>query len=367
MEFGSVGLVVAAGRIRWQWFTAGLSFVCSPAPASLNPELSPLNREAYPELARRIIALEMEELGRLGGRIDGSFIRAIEVMQECLNARHKIVVCGVGKSGNIGRKFAATLNSTGATCVNLNAQDALHGDLGVLDEGDVVVLLSYSGETSELLTLLPHLRRLSVTMVAITGNTTGPLARNADVVLDVSVQREACPLGLAPTSSTTTMLVLCDALAMVLLEARGFNAEDFARYHPSGALGRALLTRVSDVMRQGDALALVSPGTLVAQVLTCMTRARSGAAIVIHDDGSLAGVFTHGDFVRAWQADPLVGQQPVGNYMTRKPISISADKLATEVLALLEQHRVDDLLVIDQSGRPVGMVDTQDLTRVKWV
>ena len=231
----------------------------------------------------------------------------------------------------------------------------------------MVVLLSYSGETSELLTLLPHLRRLNVTMVAITGNTSGTLAKSADVVLDVGVQREACPLGLAPTSSTTTMLVLCDALAMVLLEARGFNADDFAKYHPSGALGRALLTRVSDVMRQGEALALVQPGTLIAQVLTAMTRARSGAAIVVHADGSLAGVFTHGDFVRAWQANPLVGHQPVSGFMTKKPISIGADKLATEVLALLEKHRVDDLLVVDGEGRPVGMVDTQDLTRVKWV
>ncbi len=326
-----------------------------------------MNREAYPELARRVIELEMDELSRLGQRIDGAFTQAVEMMLDCLQQRRKIAVCGVGKSGNIGRKFVATLNSTGATSVNLHAQDALHGDLGVLDDGDVVVLLSYSGETAELLTLLPHLRRLQVGMVAITGNTTGTLAKNADVVLDVGVKREACPLGLAPTSSTTTMLVLCDALAMVLLEARGFAAEDFARYHPGGSLGRALLTRVSDVMRQGDALAMVQPATLVAQVLTAMTRARSGAAIVVHADGSLAGVFTHGDFVRAWQADPLVGQQPVENYMTRRPISISAGKLATEVLALLEHHRVDDLLVLNDDGRPVGMVDTQDLTRVKWV
>lgn len=345
---------------------AGRAYLAS-RPASLNLELTPLNREDFPDHARRVIALEMEELGRLGERIDGGFTRAVELMQQCLDARRKIVVCGVGKSGNIGRKFTATLNSTGATSVNLNAQDALHGDLGVLDEGDVVVLLSYSGETAELLTLLPHLRRLNVTLIAITGSVASPLGKNADVVLDVSVQREACPLGLAPTSSTTTMLVLCDALAMVLLEARGFNTDDFAKYHPSGSLGRALLTKVSDVMRHGEALAMVSPSTPVASVLTAMTKARAGAAIVVHEDGGLAGVFTHGDFVRAWQADPLVGQNAVEAYMTRKPISISAEKLATEVLAVLEHHRVDDLLVVDALGRPVGMVDTQDLTRVKWV
>jgi len=173
-------------------------------------------------------------------------------MLACLDARRKIVVCGVGKSGSIGRKFTATLNSTGATSVNLNAQDALHGDLGVLDEGDVVVLLSYSGETQELLDLLPHLRRVDARLIAITGNTASALAKNSDIVLDVHVEREACPLNLAPTSSTTSMLVLCDALAMVLLEARGLSNDDFAKYHPNGSLGRALLTKVGDVMRKGD-------------------------------------------------------------------------------------------------------------------
>lgn len=307
----------------------------------------------------------MEEVARLSERIDGSFSAAIGVLLACLEGKRKIVVCGVGKSGNIGRKLVATLNSTGATSVNLNSQDALHGDLGVLDDGDVVILMSYSGETRELVDLLPHLRRLNSTLIGITGNTASALAKNSDIVLDVSVQREACPLGLAPTSSTTTMLVLCDALAMVLLDARGFREDDFARYHPGGSLGRTLLTRVADVMRSGKSLATVTPDTLVQDVLTTMTRARAGAAIVTAADGTLAGIFTHGDFVRTWQKDPHVGQHPVADYMTRKPISISADKLATEVLALLEQHRVDDIVVLDAAGRPVGMVDTQDLTRLK--
>ena len=318
-------------------------------------------------LARRVIAIEMEEVGRLSERMDGAFTEAVKTLLACLEARRKIVVCGVGKSGNIGRKLVATLNSTGATSVNLNAQDALHGDLGVLDEGDVVVLLSYSGETRELVDLLPHLRRQKVTLIGITGGAESSLAKNSDIVLDVHVQREACPLGLAPTSSTTTMLVLCDALAMVLLEARGFREDDFAVYHPGGSLGRALLTRVSDVMRAGDALARVTPETLVADVLKAMTKARAGAAVVVAPDGTLAGVFTHGDFVRTWQRDPLVGQQAVADYMTRKPITISGEKLATEVLALLENHRVDDLVVVDEVGRPVGLVDTQDLTRLKLV
>jgi arabinose-5-phosphate isomerase len=286
---------------------------------------------------------------------------------DCLTAKRKIVVCGVGKSGNIGRKLVATLNSTGATSVNLNAQDALHGDLGVLDEGDVVVLLSYSGETQELLELLPHLRRIDARLIAITGNTESALAKSSDVVLDVRVEREACPLNLAPTSSTTAMLVLCDALAMVLLEARGFDTDDFAKFHPSGSLGRALLTKVSDVMRSGDALALVTPETTIHEALQKMTKARSGAAVVVQTDGKLAGVFTHGDFVRAFQKDANIANRQVVDFMTPKPISISANKLATEVLALLEHHRVDDLVVLNDQGEPVGMVDTQDLTRVKWV
>lgn len=333
----------------------------SDAPQRVNPPADPV------ALARRVIAIEMEEIGRLSERIDGSFTGAVRALLACLDARRKIVVCGIGKSGSIARKLVATLNSTGATSVNLNAQDALHGDLGVLDEGDVVILLSYSGETRELVDLLPHLRRQQITLIGITGGVDSVLARNSDIVLDVSVQREACPLGLAPTSSTTTMLVLCDALAMTVLESRGFREDDFARYHPGGSLGRALLTRVSDVMRTGDALALVTPETAVAEVLKAMTRARAGAAVVQAPDGSLAGIFTHGDFVRTWQKDPLVGQHAVADYMTRKPITISEEKLATEVLALLKNHRVDDLVVLDAKGRPVGLVDTQDLTRLKLV
>jgi len=321
----------------------------------------------YTEQARKVIALEIEELSSLGKRIGQSFSDAVEALLACLKSKRKIVVCGVGKSGVIARKFTATLNSTGATSVNLNAQDALHGDLGVLDDGDVSVLLSYSGETQELIDLLPHVRRLSTTLIAITGDVDSALAKNSDIVLDVKVQREACPLNLAPTSSTTAMLVLCDALAMVLLEARGFDESEFAKYHPNGSLGRALLTKVSDVMRKGDALALIKPETLISDALQAMTRARSGAAVAVNPDGTLAGVFTHGDFVRAFQKEPNISGHAVADYLTRKPVSITAEKLATEVLSVLEQHRVDDLVVLDEKGRPVGMVDTQDLTRMKWV
>ncbi len=321
----------------------------------------------YPEKARRVIQLEIDELQRLHARIDDCFAQAIDLLLACLRSRGKLIVCGVGKSGSIGRKLAATLNSTGATTVLLDVGDALHGDLGVIDPGDLAILLSYSGETSELLNLLPHLKRFSIPVVAITGGLQSTLAKNADVVLDVHVTQEACPLNLAPTSSTTTMLVLCDALAMALLEARGFQAEDFAKLHPGGTLGRALLTRVSDVMRQGDQLATISPETTVREGLQAMTKARSGAAVVTNADGTLAGVFTHGDFVRAFQKDIAISEKSVREFMTPRPVSIQAGKLAAEVLATLQNSRVDDVVVVDEAGKPVGMVDTQDLTRLRLV
>lgn len=321
----------------------------------------------YPDQARRIIRLEIEELERLHERVGASFTQAIEMLHHCLQARGKIIVCGVGKSGNIGRKLAATLNSTGATSVCLDVGDALHGDLGVIDPGDLALMLSYSGETTELVDLLPHVKRLGMPIIAITGGAGSTLARHADCVLDVQVQQEACPLNLAPTSSTTAMLVLCDALAMVLLDARGFKAEDFAKLHPGGSLGRALLTRVVDVMRSGDQLAMVAPDSSVSAALQAMTRARSGAAIVVDEADRLLGVFTHGDFVRAFQKDHAISDLPVAQFMTRNPISIQSDKLAAEVLVTLEKVRVDDLVVLDEEGRPVGMVDTQDLTRLHLV
>lgn len=321
----------------------------------------------YPEKARRVIQLEIDELKRLHARIDETFSRAIEALLAGVTTGGKIIVCGVGKSGNIGRKLAATLNSTGATTVLLDVGDALHGDLGVVGPGDVAIMLSYSGETSELLNLLPHVKRFGLPVIAITGAKESTLARNADVTLDVHVTQEACPLNLAPTSSTTAMLVLCDALAMALLEARGFQAEDFARLHPGGSLGRALLTRVSDVMRRGEQLANITPATTVREGLQAMTKARSGAAVVANADGTLAGVFTHGDFVRAFQRDNTIADKPVSEFMTPRPVSIQADKLAAEVLATLQTFRVDDIVVVDDAGRPVGMVDTQDLTRLRLI
>ena len=317
------------------------------------------------ERGRRVIEIEQRELARLAGRLDGRFAEAVELLLGAIERGRKIVVVGVGKSGHIGEKLAATLTSTGSFAVFLNSLNALHGDLGMVSDGDAILALSYSGETEELANILPALARFDVRILALTGNPESLLARRADVHLDVGVEREACPLELAPTSSTTVMLALGDALAMVLLEERGFRKEDFAKYHPGGRLGLGLLLKVRDIMRQGDQLPLVRPSDDVRSVLRVLGVKRAGAAVVQGPDGRLAGIFTHGDFVRHFQKDPGLGDQPVERYMTRSPVVIAGDRLAVDVLNLLKQHRIDDLVVVDEVGAPVGLVDVQDLTRVR--
>ena len=255
--------------------------------------------------------------------------------------------------------------STGAPAVVLDSLNALHGDLGVISDGDVILTLSYSGETEELLRVLPALARFSVKKVSLTGNPSSTLAKASDVVLDVSVSQEACPHNLAPTSSTTVMLALGDALAMVLLEERGFTRDDFARFHPGGNLGRSLLLRVRDIMRGGEESAVVKTTDPVIEVLKVLTEKRAGAALVVDGKGLLAGIFTHGDFARRFPTDPTIGTRAVSEVMTANPVTIDADKLAAEVLVVLEQHRIDDLVVTDAGGKPLGVVDSQDLSRLK--
>lgn len=321
----------------------------------------------YLARARSVIRIETDSLQRMAGRLDDHFGRAVEMLHHTLDARGKIVVVGIGKSGNIGHKIAATLNSTGATAVVLNSQNALHGDLGLLSDGDAVLALSYSGETQELLDLLPFIKRFDVRVVALTGKPDSTLSRLSDLTLDTSVEREACPLNLAPTSSSTAMLVMGDALAMVLLEARGFTEEDFARFHPGGSLGRALLTRVSDIMRSDTALPTVPENAQVIDALEAMNRVRAGACLILNADGTLAGIFTHGDFARGYQRDPLLGQKPIAGLMTRSPITVNADSLAVEAVKTIGKNRIDDIVVLDSEGKPVGLIDTQDLARLKIV
>jgi arabinose-5-phosphate isomerase len=317
--------------------------------------------------ARCVIDIEVDGLRRMADRLDGAFPQAVEMLRETLGRRGKIVVVGVGKSGNIGQKIAATFNSTGATAVVLDSQNALHGDLGLLNDGDAVLALSYSGETRELLDLMPFIRRFDVGIVALTGKPDSTLAQLADLSLDTSVEREACPLNLAPTSSSTAMLVMGDALAMVLLEARGFSEDDFARFHPGGSLGRALLTRVSDIMRCDAQLPVVSENADVFAALDAMKNARAGACLILDSRGSLAGIFTHGDFARCFRANPLLGDKLVAGLMTKSPVTVNADSLAVEVLRTLGENRIDDIVVLDEAGKPVGLIDTQDLARLKIV
>lgn len=317
--------------------------------------------------ARVVIETEIEGLRRMSGLLNGSFIEAVDLLHHTLDHRGKIVVVGVGKSGNVGHKIAATLNSTGGTAVVLDSQNALHGDLGLLSDGDAVLALSYSGETRELLDLMPFIKRFDVKIIALTGKPGSTLSRLSEVTLDTSVEREACPLNLAPTSSSTAMLVMGDALAMVLLESRGFTETDFARFHPGGSLGRALLTRVSDIMRADAKLPTVTEEADVFAALDAMNRVRAGACLILGEDGSLAGIFTHGDFARGFRVDPLLGGKPVVSLMTRHPITVRSDALAVEVLKTIGQNRIDDIVVLDDAGKPVGLIDTQDLARLKIV
>jgi arabinose-5-phosphate isomerase len=315
--------------------------------------------------ARKVFDIELAALKAVRAQLDSTFDRAVEVIVETVTRRGKIVVVGIGKSGNVGQKIAATLTSTGSTSVVLNSVDALHGDLGIVNDGDLILALSYSGESEELLNLLPALKRFSVKIISLTGNLKSSLARHSDVSLNVKVPKEACPFNLAPTSSTTVMLVMGDALAMATLQARGFKQSDFARYHPSGAIGRAMLLHVGDIMRTGDRNAVASEKLMVKEALLVMTRAKSGSLAVVNARGKLAGVFTDGDFRRQIAADENLLAQPLKKVMTRNPICIRDEALAVEAVKIFNERNIDDLIVVNARREPVGLVDSQDLPKLK--
>jgi len=317
--------------------------------------------------ARRVIEIEIQGMRHVQRKLGPSFPKAVKLLQEALLRGRKIVVSGVGKSGNIGQKIAATLNSTGAPAVALDLLNAVHGDLGLVSEGDVLILLSYSGETDELVRLLPTLARMDLKIIALTGRPQSTLGRQADALLDVKVPQEACPLTLCPTASTTAMLAVGDALAMVLLEARGFRTEDFARVHPGGNLGKNLLLKVADVMRPASSLAVLPKTAKVSDALKQWNLKRTGAVAVVDARGKLAGIFTHGDFIRRYEKNPNVGAEPLAKVMTARPVTVQVDKLAVEVLNLFQKNRIDDLVVVDEKHRPVGLVDAQDITKHRIV
>ena len=315
--------------------------------------------------ARRVLAIEAQAITDLGERIDGAFTHACTLMLAC---RGRIVVSGMGKSGHVARKIAATLASTGTPAFFVHPAEASHGDLGMITPGDVMLALSNSGETDELLTILPLVKRMGVSTIAMTGKPESRLARLAEIHLDVSVRQEACPLNLAPTASTTVALALGDALAVALLEQRGFTSEDFAATHPAGQLGRRLLVRISDVMHTGADLPKVGPEATVTQALVEMSRTRLGLTAVVSADDCLLGVFTDGDLRRALDDTEIdLRHTPVSELMTRGGKRISAERLAVEAASMMEEHQINALLVVDATDRLVGALNFHDLLRARVV
>lgn len=316
-------------------------------------------------IAREVFDIEIEALVYLRDSLGNDFLALSEKCHEILNNGGKLVLTGIGKSGYIAQKIAATLSSVGSTAVFVHPVEALHGDLGVVCRKDLLMAISYSGETDELLAVLPGAKRLGVFMVAVTGYPESRLARFCDMTLNMAVPREACPFNLAPTATTTALLALGDALAMVLLRLHGFTREDYGRLHPGGAIGRSVTLQVKDIMRTGDSIVMVAPDCTVKNSLLKMTKARCGSTIIVDDEGRLIGIFTDGDFRRHIEKSVAVIERPVGEVMTRGPANVKSDELAVEVLKLIETKKINDVVVVDNDGRVVGLVDVQDLPGLK--
>ncbi|MDE3738446.1 MULTISPECIES: KpsF/GutQ family sugar-phosphate isomerase [Pseudomonas] len=310
--------------------------------------------------AQRTIRLEREAIDALLPRIDADFVRACELILAC---KGRVVVVGMGKSGHVGKKVAATLASTGTPSFFVHPAEASHGDMGMITRDDVVLALSNSGSTAEIVTLLPLIKRLGITLISLTGNPDSPLAKAAAANLDARVAQEACPLNLAPTSSTTASLVLGDALAIALLEARGFTAEDFAFSHPGGALGRRLLLKVENIMHGGESLPSVARGTPLREALLEMTRKGLGMTAVNEDDGRLAGIFTDGDLRRTLDKGIDVRQASIDDVMTVHGKTVRPDMLAAEALKIMDDHKINVLVVVDEDDHPIGALHIHDMTR----
>ncbi|TIC84590.1 KpsF/GutQ family sugar-phosphate isomerase [Crenobacter intestini] len=312
------------------------------------------------DLAREVLKVEADAIGRLASRLGTAFVAVIDTLLAC---RGRVVVTGIGKSGHIARKIAATMASTGTPAFFVHPAEAAHGDLGMIAESDVLIALSNSGESDEVIALLPALKRKGIRLIAMTGRVDSTLAREADIHLDASVEREACPLGLAPTASTTTALALGDALAVTLLDARGFGKEDFALSHPGGSLGRRLLVHVRDVMHTGEALPQVTCGTPLKGALLEISQKGLGMTAVVGADGRLAGLYTDGDLRRTLDTTDSLAGLVIDDVMTRAPRTITADKLAAEAVQLMQRHKINGLIVVDTDGRAQGALNMHDLMR----
>ncbi|MFZ5557912.1 MAG: KpsF/GutQ family sugar-phosphate isomerase [Pseudomonadota bacterium] len=315
-------------------------------------------------LARDVLETEAQAVRHLVTKLDAPFLDAIRIILAC---RGRVVVSGIGKSGHIARKIASTLASTGTPAFFVHPAEAHHGDLGMVTRDDVLLALSNSGESAELLGIVPVVKRQGARLIAITGRPESSLARLADVHLDAGVEREACPLGLAPTASTTAAMALGDALALALLDARGFSAEDFARSHPGGTLGRKLLTRVADVMRTGAQVPAVPENALLTEAILEISRKGMGMTAVVDGDGRLAGIYTDGDLRRSLERSADVRGVAIRDAMTPNPRTIGPEQLAQEAVRLMDQHRINQLVVVDEDGRVVGALNTHDLLHAKVI
>ncbi len=312
-------------------------------------------------LARQVVAIEKAGLDKLGERIGQEFVAAVELILGC---EGHVIVIGMGKSGHIGNKISATLASTGTPAFSVHPGEASHGDLGMITPKDIVIMVSNSGETEEVLTILPVIKRMGVPLISITGNEKSTLAQAADVHLYAGVDEEACPLGLAPTASTTVTLVLGDALAVTLLKLRGFTEEDFARSHPAGALGKKLILRISDAMRTGEAIPKVESGTALKDGLLEMTRKGLGMTAVVDAQDTVLGIYTDGDLRRSLDSAVNLRETPIDEVMTPSPVTIRADKLAVEAAQLMEANKIHGLLVVDENDRLVGALNIHDLLKL---
>lgn len=314
--------------------------------------------------AKEVIHIEAQAVNALAKKINKNFLKAIGLIMKC---KGRVIVTGMGKAGIIGRKISATLSSTGTPSLWMHSAEGMHGDLGQVTKNDVLILISNSGETEETKRLIPLVKRIKAPIIALTGNLKSTLAKYSDVVLDVSVEKEGCPLGLAPMASTTAILVMGDALAACLIVQKNFKREDFAFYHPGGSLGRKLLLKVEDLMRRGNDYAKVKPEMAVKNVLLSITRSRCGSACVIDKKGKFVGIFTDGDLRRHLEMDSNILNKKVCEVMTKNPITISKDRLAVEALGVLEGRKIDELPVLDQRNRLVGLLDVQDLLKAGLV
>ncbi|MBI2844408.1 MAG: KpsF/GutQ family sugar-phosphate isomerase [Armatimonadetes bacterium] len=324
-----------------------------------NPQV---DRIAVLNRAADVLRMESAAVSALADRLGNEFVHAVEMI---LNCAGRLVITGMGKSGAIGRKLAGTFSSTGTPALFLHPAEGVHGDLGVVTADDVVLAFSYSGESEELVNILPAIARTGASIIAMVGNTASTLASYSQSVLDVSVEREACPFNLAPTASTTAMLAMGDALALAVMESRRFTRDDFARIHPAGALGRRLLLRVQDVMRTGDAMAIVPEGATLHDVLFCITRAGAGAACVVDKNEKLVGFITDGDIRRSLLKDEGALKREAHECMSRSPKIISPDRLAAEGLKMMEgpPRQIGEIPVLDEEGCPVGVLMLKDLLR----